>query len=154
MKLGPSTKFFFYGTLLDADVRRIVVGRAVPDAAVTPAMLAGYRRVRVVGKWFPMLVPGLAGDTVDGVLAAGFGHAEIARLVAYEGPHYALERVALRLAGGKAATGLVFLARAGALKPSNEPWELEPWQRAEKPRVLRGLSAGGAMPPASTSLRP
>jgi hypothetical protein len=154
VKPGPATRFFFYGTLMDADLRRAVVGRAVPDDQVVPATLGGYRRVRVAGQWFPMLLPGLAGDAVDGVLASGFSRAEIARLVAYEGPHYALEPVRVRLAAGGAATGLVFLPRPGALRPGSVPWELDAWRRTEKPRVLRGLAAGRAMPPASTSLRP
>ncbi|MCC7049893.1 MAG: gamma-glutamylcyclotransferase [Alphaproteobacteria bacterium] len=138
MKLGPATNFFFYGTLLDADIRHRVIGRPVGDETLTPASLAGYRRVRVTGKWFPMLVPGQVGDVVDGAIASGFGSAEVARLVAYEGADYGLDAVTLRLADGASARGLVFVPRPGALKPSNEAWNLAAWQRDEKPRVMRG----------------
>lgn len=136
MRLGPSTKFFFYGTLLDADIRKRVVGRAVDDAV--PATIAGHRRVRVAGKWFPMLVPGRAADTVEGIIATGLSRAEIDRLIAYEGDGYGLEPVTLRLADGRPVRGVVFRPRTAALKPSNEAWDLATFQREEKPRVLRG----------------
>jgi hypothetical protein len=136
-RLGPSARFFFYGTLLDPDIQRRVIGRALGADALAPATLSGYRRVRAAGQWFPILVPGLAADTVDGALASGFNPDEIARLIAYEGPSYGLQRVSLRLAGGATGRGLVFLPKSG-LKPSNEPWDLARWQREEKPRVLRG----------------
>ncbi|MCC6469738.1 MAG: gamma-glutamylcyclotransferase [Alphaproteobacteria bacterium] len=137
MKLGPATNFFFYGTLLDADIRQRVIGRPVGDETLTPATLAGFRRVRVTGKWFPMLVPGEAGDAVAGVIATGLSSQEAARLVAYEGADYGLEPVTLRLADGRTVQGQVFVPRAGTLKPSGEPWDLAAFQRDDKPRVLR-----------------
>jgi hypothetical protein len=41
-------RFFFYGTLMDEDIRRAVLGDRAPDA-VEPATLIGYRRMAAAG---------------------------------------------------------------------------------------------------------
>jgi hypothetical protein len=130
---GPRSRFFFYGTLLDDDIRRGVIGRDVP---IEPAALAGYRRVRAAGKWYPILVPGPAGERVDGGLAQGLTRAEIDRLVAYEGAGYRLSPTSVILPGGGSMNALVFLP-LGSLNASAEPWDLATWQEREKPRVMR-----------------
>ena len=131
-------RLFFYGTLLDPDIRRKVIGRVLPPGQLRPATLAGFRRVRAAGKWFPMLAPGLAGDTVAGVLALGLTGPELKRVVAYEGDGYGLKRVTVRLGDGTTARARVFVPlAAGGLKPSTEAWDLLDWQRRVKPRVLR-----------------
>jgi hypothetical protein len=60
-------RFFFYGTLIDADVRRLVLGRLAPDE-VEPATLSGWRRVKLAGVTYPGIVPDAKG-WVEGVLA-------------------------------------------------------------------------------------
>ena len=130
---GPRSRFFFYGTLLDDDIRRGVIGR---DVALSPASLAGFRRVRAAGKWYPILVPGLARDQVMGALAERLTRAEIARLIAYEDAGYRLTQAKVTLADGAAAKALVFLPFR-ALKATAEPWDLASWQEREKPRVMR-----------------
>lgn len=137
---GPATRFFFYGTLLDRDLRAAVIGRAVPEDALAPASIAGFRRVRAAGQAYPILIPGGAEDRVDGAIASGFTRAEIDRLVAYEGEGYALTTLPALLADGGTTTAQVFLPAVGGLKASNEPWDLARWQREDKPRTLaRGL---------------
>lgn len=135
--LGPTTRFFFYGTLLDADLQAAVIGRAVPDGALVPASIAGFRRVRAQGQTYPMLVPGLPKDCVEGAIASGFTRAEIDRLVAYEGEGYVLTTLPALLQDGGTTTVQVFLPIAGGLRASNEPWDLARWQREDKPRTLR-----------------
>jgi len=138
--LGPTTRFFFYGTLLDADLQAAVIGRAVSSDALVPASISGFRRVRAAGQTYPMLVPGLATDRVDGAVASGFARQEIERLIAYEGEGYVLTTLPALLADGGTTTAQVFLPVAGGLKASNEPWDLATWQREDKPRTLaRGL---------------
>lgn len=140
VKPRPGARLFFYGTLLDADIQRRVIGRVLAGAAFLSATLAGFRRVRAAGKWFPILVPGVASDAVTGAVAEGLTAREIARIVAYENDGYAMKRVTARLADGKAVRALVFLPMKGAgnsLKPTAEPWDLADWQAREKPRVLR-----------------
>ena len=135
--LGPGTRFFFYGTLLDRDLQEAVIGRAVVEGALVAASIAGFRRVRAAGQTYPILVPGLAKDRVDGAIAQGFTRAEIDRLIAYEGDGYALTTLPALLAAGGTTTVQVFLPVAGALKASNEPWDFARWQREDKPRTLR-----------------
>ncbi len=45
-------RLFFYGTLLDQELRRLVIGR---DIAVAAATLTGWRRLAVIRKPFPMI---------------------------------------------------------------------------------------------------
>ncbi|MBL8834369.1 MAG: gamma-glutamylcyclotransferase, partial [Rhodospirillales bacterium] len=49
-------RFFFYGTLIDPDVRRAVLGRLAP-ASVEPATLKGWRRFSAKGVTFPIARP-------------------------------------------------------------------------------------------------
>ncbi len=136
----PGVVLFFYGTLLDPDIQKRVIGRVLAGAALIPATLGGFRRVRAAGKWFPILVPGLAGDSVAGAVARGLTAREIARIVRYENDGYVLKPVSVALVDGGKKRALVFLpggAGAGALKPTAEPWNLADWQAQEKPRVLR-----------------
>lgn len=138
--LGPATRFFFYGTLLDRDLQAAVIGRPVDVGALVPASIAGFRRVRAQGQTYPILIPGTAEDRVDGAIASGFTRAEIDRLIAYEGEGYVLTTLPALLADGGTVTAQVFLPVAGSLKASDVPWDLATWQREDKPRTLaRGL---------------
>jgi len=138
--LGPGTRFFFYGTLLDRDLQAAVIGRAVPDGALVAASIVGFRRVRAQGQTYPMLIPALPQDRVEGAIASGFTRQEIERLIAYEGEGYVLTTLQALLEDGHTTTVQVFLPVAGGLKASNEPWDLARWQRDNKPRTLaRGL---------------
>ena len=135
--LGPATRFFFYGTLLDADLQEAVIGRAVPEGSLVPASIAGFRRVRAAGQTYPILIPGTATDRVDGAIASDFTYREIERLVAYAGEGYVLSTLPALLADGGTTTVQVFLPVAGGLTASGEPWDLARWQREDKPRTLR-----------------
>ncbi|TAN47303.1 MAG: gamma-glutamylcyclotransferase, partial [Rhodospirillales bacterium] len=79
-----TNRLFFYGTLMDDDVRKAIVGRPVDVAA---ASLQGYRRVPVAGRTYPMLVP-CQGQCIEGLLADGIDARELKRLIRYEGPEY------------------------------------------------------------------
>lgn len=133
---APRSRLFFYGTLLDPDIQSRVIGRVLGAGDLRPATLAGFRRVRAAGKWFPMLVPGLAAETVAGALALGLSGPELKRIIAYEGGGYELKRVTVRLGSGASSRALIFLPGAG-LRPTAESWDLADWQAKVKPRVLR-----------------
>ena len=74
------TDLFFYGTLRDPDLLRLVLGR---DAVLMPADLPGYRAVWAEGESFPLLI-GDAHARATGVLARDLGAEDVARLNFYE----------------------------------------------------------------------
>src|SRR5512134_3020809 len=76
-------RFFFYGTLMDEDVRRAVLGvRAL--APVERATLEGWRRVKKAGVSYPVIVRA-RNHKVDGVLMHGIDRRAHELLLEYEG---------------------------------------------------------------------
>lgn len=135
---------FFFGTLMDPDILGLVIGRPIDPRALEPARLPGFRRVRVEGASYPMLVPDQAAG-VEGRLWYGGGAEERARLDAYEGPAYRLEPVVVETTSGERVTALVYQVVPGSLRSSEEPWELAAWQARFKPLYLaRGEALVGA----------
>jgi gamma-glutamylcyclotransferase (GGCT)/AIG2-like uncharacterized protein YtfP len=89
---------FIYGTLLDLGLLSRLLGR---PAMVQPAVLEGWRRVRLRGTPYPTLVP--ARDEVWGGLIFADAPA-LRRLHRYEGPRYRLVPVRPRVTGSRAVT--------------------------------------------------
>lgn len=143
-------RFFFYGTLMDADVRRAVLGAAAP-ATVEPATLAGWRRVPVAGASYPMIVRA-AGSRVEGVFARGLDQRARDRLIAYESDGYRMMEAIVTLAtDGKSRRAFVFVPdrRRGAAAPRKRghgAWHLASWQRRHKRRFLARLASAGSAP--------
>lgn len=133
-------RFFFYGTLIDADVRRLVLGRAAPDT-IEPAIVRGWHRVKLAGVTYPGLVRDAKG-TVEGVLVRGLGAAAKRRLVRYEGDEYDMIEVDAVTATGGSRRARMFVA-GKALKPATGRWNLALWQRRHKKRFLASLVRSG-----------
>ena len=102
---GQPMDLFFYGTLLDVDVRRLVLGVSAERLRLEPARLHGYRRMAKDRSTAPLLVPG-PGMWVEGLLARGLDRPQMARLCHFEGRNYRLapwqrrhKRAFLRLMG-------------------------------------------------------
>lgn len=127
--------FFFYGTLLDADIRTLVLGPAAATLVLEPARLKGHRRLTHRRSTVPVLVP-KPGSATDGLLAYGLGPAAVRRLVHYEGRGYRSSLCRVRGAGGRTVFARVFVAKnvRGVLQL---PWRLAPWQRRHKRAYLR-----------------
>lgn len=120
--------FFFYGTLCDGDVRKVVFGRAVE---AVPATLADHEAVPVARGRFPMLMF-QRGRTASGVLCRGLTLADAARLGFYEheGRDYGVRRLAVsHAAGSHRAWTYVPLS---ALRRGMGRWDLAEWQRFAK----------------------
>jgi hypothetical protein len=120
--------FFFYGTLCDADVRKVVFGRAV-DAS--PALLADHEAVPVSRGRFPMLMF-QRGRNATGVLCRGLSLMETARLGFYEneGRDYGVRRLTVRV-NETAHPAWVYVPLA-ALRRGMGRWDLAEWQRFAK----------------------
>lgn len=129
-----STRYFFFGTLMDRDVLQLVLGRSVADDAFEAATLDGYSRVRVRKDSFPMLVaePGAA---VDGVVYRTRSAEEDARILFFEDFDYGLLPCRPRTAGG--VVDAMFCGIDTAVEPSDEAWDLETWAARYKAGFLR-----------------
>src|SRR3546814_10497857 len=57
----PAMSYFFYGTLCDPDVLRLVLGYRPSRRQLAPAVLTGFRRKIDKGRRYPVLVPAPAG---------------------------------------------------------------------------------------------
>jgi hypothetical protein len=136
-------RFFFYGTLIDPDVRRIVLGELAP-AEVERAMLSGWERVKVRNATFPM-IRRRAGARVEGVLARGLDAEARRRLVAYEDESaYDVFEVAVALASGKRLGAWVFAPPpGGALAAGRGAWRFDDWERRHKRDFLRSIGREG-----------
>lgn len=129
-------QFFFYGTLMDADLRRLVVGDVV-DArlAIRQGVLIGYRRRVARDDYFPMLVPA-AGGRVTGLLVDGLrGHA-LTRIAQFEGEEYVPRFArAVDRDGGRVRACLFLPSRP--ILVGRCAWNFRRWQREYKARHMR-----------------
>lgn len=131
---------FFYGTLMDGDVRAAVCG--CPLDSVRPARLSGYQRVFMRGRDYPMLVRS-PGGVVDGVLVTGVDDRCAARLTRYEGDEYVTRSVDVILVDGAAVRACLYMARPG-VAARLRVWTLHDWRMRHKRSFLRALARGGA----------
>jgi hypothetical protein len=129
-------RFFFYGTLMDDDIRRAVLGvRAMAPAEA--ATLEGWRRVKLAGVSYPVIVRA-RNHRVEGVLMHGLDGRGRELLQAYEGDEYAMLDVNV-LAGDDTIRAKVFVPRPGLTVRGSGPWNLTAWQRRFKRRFLGEL---------------
>jgi hypothetical protein len=130
--------FFFYGTLMDRELRARLLGAQVQRLRVTPGALINHRRFRARDGDYPVLVPELGGR-VSGVFVEGLDADTLLWVAHFEGPWYLPERVT------------AFDARRRRLRPwafrptrrdhaSDEPWDFRRWQRTGKPQVREHLN--------------
>src|SRR3546814_14332510 len=78
-----TTRYFFFGTLMDPDVLRLVLGRPVTRGALAPARLHGYRRMRILRDSFPVLVADPP-PPVEGSVFNAAGAPDDARVLFFE----------------------------------------------------------------------
>lgn len=142
--------YFFYGTLCDADVQRLVLGYRPGPRQLRPARLPGYRRKRARGRSYPVLLR-TAGGQVAGLLFRPARASDASRLSAYEGPEYVTRSLPIRQGRTNAAPtrARVFLSAGPSLPADFHDWALPRWQRRDKATFLRSLQDQGPMPCAS-----
>jgi hypothetical protein len=130
-------RFFFYGTLLDRDVARLVLGRRLPPQAYTKAALPGHARRRVGGASYPIVVRDPRSE-VAGAVVGGLSARDVARLAAYEGPRYRIAPLMVRIAGATTVVS-VFEPVEERFQPTSGVWDLTAWQRRYKRAFLARL---------------
>ena len=128
-------RYFFYGTLLDADVRAHILGARIGRRALPAALLPGYRRVYIRGRHYPVVVPS-PGEAVDGLLAEGLDREAVRRLAEFESDEYVDAERTVLVGDGRALRARVFVASPLA-RPTGTPWTVEVWRRRHKREFAR-----------------
>ncbi len=114
---------FFYGTMRDAALLEIVLGKSGEDLSATPAMLENYAVSAVTEGPFPMIEV-RTGASAEGVVIKGLDAQDIARLDFYEGGfNYDLHLVSL----AEGQTAEIYVPQPGLWTP-NGPWSFADWQ--------------------------
>ena len=132
--------YFFYGTLRDPEIARIILGRPLSGLAPTATKLRGYRAMCVADASYPGLVaaPDDGDASVIGIVVTRLSEVDVSRLDRYEGPEYASKQVVVETSDGATIEAHVYCPRA-ALKLTDTPWSLMEWQRNDKKRFIGGL---------------
>lgn len=125
---------FFFGTLIDPDLFRLIVGRPMADFAVKPATLAGYRITRAAAFPYPMVKADPRSEA-PGLRVAGLTATEVERISYYETDEYDLFGVTLKIAPNQFESAKTFIATA-QLEASDEPWSLVEWEKEVKELAL------------------
>lgn len=129
--------YFFYGTLMDPEVAREILGRPLTGFNPRAGVLEGYRKLYVAGATYPGLheIPeGRAtGIVVDRITAL-----EVSRLSRYEGKEYRTEVRPIQLEDGQTIDAKLFVPGTG-IRLTDKPWDYGRWQRTDKKRFLRAL---------------
>ncbi len=136
--------FFFYGTLRDAEVRRIVFGPAALSPIAIPATLAGYRCAPVERGRFPAIVAE-EGSVTEGVLVREAPLDAAVRTSYFEGDgiDYDIVRKPVAVDDGKRAAAWVCIPTS-ALPVEPGKWRFEAWQRDWRPAFLRNAKVAMA----------
>ena len=126
-------RFFFYGTLLDRDVRAMVLPHVFEELCLTPAELTGWQRVQARHGSFPVIRP-RPGARLAGLLVEGIDRRGLYRMAHFEGDGYTAGLLPVT-ARGRRLQAAVFLPERRALCLSRG-WSLDTWQRRHKRRFL------------------
>ncbi len=123
-------RFFFYGTLRDANVLEVVLGRPVRAGDIRPASVRGFRAAKVVDNTYPIAVQ-VPDAVMPGVVVSGFDATDEERLNHYEGSDYGVTHVTAELANGRRVDVSMFVPVADIAHEENE-WSLDDWTRDSK----------------------
>ena len=147
--------FFFYGTLMDPEVCRIVLGGQAEAMRAVPAVLPGYTRVRARSADFPVLVR-RSGGRVRGHLVMGLDRAALLPVAHFEGPDYEPRRALTVDGSSRRQVAWIFIG-SGPRLASAESWDLRRWQHSGKARLLpqlrRWMAESGATTLESSDVR-
>ncbi len=130
---------FFYGTLLDPAVRRLVLGAGAGRLRLEPARLIGYRRVAQRAETAPV-IRRQAGGLVRGLLCRGLDERALARLEHFEGAGYRKVSLEVRQGRGRSRRAFAFIG-AARNAPQARSWRFEIWRRRHKRAFLSRMVA-------------
>ena len=150
MKCTPLTALFVFGTLLDEDVLRIVLGRELPSSSRRCASLADHCRLKQHDDTYP-IVERLAGGKVPGQLLM-LNEQDMARVRFFEAEEYELESTQVLAATGEVVEAM-FCAERATWPGPRYSWSLRQWQRDHKGAFVEHASAYMALYGTMTAAR-
>ncbi len=124
-----SRPFFFFGSLRDAELLEIVLGRECSDLEILPARAPGYRAQRLADEAYPELVPA-EGRFAEGVAVFGMTAADHDRLAYFEEAEYGTAPIAVETENGP-LEALHFRA-TGKARTGSEDWDFARWAKEER----------------------
>jgi gamma-glutamylcyclotransferase (GGCT)/AIG2-like uncharacterized protein YtfP len=135
--MSASTMFrlFAYGTLQLPEVLQAVIGQRREGV---PALLSGYRRFCVPGKPYPAMVVDGA-SSVPGLLYDGLSAAELELLDYYEGELYERHELLVQVQSAQLPAMSYVLGSAHGALVTEEPWNLQAFEREHLARYLQRL---------------
>lgn len=120
---------FFFGTLMHEQVLSAVLDRPMLPSAMTAATLAGFRRERAMAASYPVLVADPS-STIEGRLLSRPTLRDIRRINHFDDDEYEARQVIVETSNGvRLAWVFMVLDGVAMMRPSGEPWALEPWVR-------------------------
>lgn len=131
------SSFFFYGTLMDPEIVRAVIGRPLSGLSPRVARLEGYKRVYVAAATYPALIAD-SDTSLEGIVVSRISPIEISRITRYEGADYQARLTTVQTLDGQSVEAQVFFPKA-AIRTTNRPWVLDEWRRRDKKRFLAGM---------------
>jgi len=127
--------FFFYGTLIDPDIRRLVLGVEPLEAEIFPASLPGFAVRYVVRKRYPAL-QAKPGAKAPGIVISSLSQGQAQTLDRYEGNGYRRETRLVRLADRRQIAAMVYIPKTH-LRTGRRPWSYQTWRRKDKEHFLQ-----------------
>ena len=136
---GVRSTYFFYGTLMDMEVLSIVSGLSLTSMRLRPAILPGYRRVRVQDVQYPAVYAS-EDHSVEGLAVHGIPQPATARLRLFENDGYdlAVEPVVI---GDSTNRKAALFAATARMNLTDEDWSFEDWRRQHRRHFLLRVKA-------------
>jgi hypothetical protein len=126
-------RFFFYGTLLDAELRVLLLGHASASRRLLPASLPGYVRRRSLQGCHPVVVRRRGGRVRGGLF--DLDRKEALTVAFFEGPGFVPARRGVLLEDGARVDAWLFLP-ATPRAAGRQAWDLSRWQAIRKGRLI------------------
>ena len=139
MNSRRSGSFFFYGTLIDPDVRRLLLGEEFGYLKIEPAWIPGFIACSVQRVSYPALWR-KPGARAVGILISGLSRTQSLILDRYEGSEYLRKIQFVRLANHRRRCAFVYMPRAN-LKITSKLWFFKTWIAKDKAQFLRTIGS-------------
>lgn len=120
---------FVFGTLLDADVRSVVLAEEIHKRALVSAVAIGYQTFKLPDETYPILSPSPE-NQVEGGILTGLSRTQWDRLNFFEGDEYTLADIQV-FAKGEPMDACYYGERS-VVPGASSVWRLDWWQKHHK----------------------